>query len=105
MTIWYLAKKINKSYTKIVKIEDYKKVLMELSDDLSIPKYATHLVYMTNADRADEIEEKVMYSILQKRPKRADIYWFVHVNILTEPYKTEYKVTEIVKDDLYQNRF
>jgi KUP system potassium uptake protein len=105
MTIWYLAKKINKSYTKIVKIEDYKKVLVELSADLSIPKYATHLVYMTNAGRTDEIEEKVMYSILQKRPKRADIYWFVHVNILTEPYKTEYKVTEIVKDDLYRVDF
>ena len=105
MTIWYLAKKINKSYTKIVKIEDYKKVLVELSNDLSIPKYATHLVYMTNAGRVDEIEEKVMYSILQKRPKRADIYWFVHVNILTEPYKTEYRVTEIVKDDLYRVDF
>jgi KUP system potassium uptake protein len=60
---------------------------------------------MTNAARTDEIEEKVMYSILQKRPKRADIYWFVHVNILTEPYKTEYKVTEIVKDDLYRVDF
>jgi KUP system potassium uptake protein len=105
MTIWYLAKKINQSYTKIVKIEDYKKVLTELGADLSIPKYATHLVYMTNAGRADEIEEKVMYSILQKRPKRADIYWFVHVNILAEPYKTEYKVTEIVKDDLYRVDF
>jgi KUP system potassium uptake protein len=105
MTIWYLAKKINKSYTKIVKIEDYKKVLVELGADLSIPKYATHLVYMTNAGRTDEIEEKVMFSILQKRPKRADIYWFVHVNILTEPYKTEYKVTEILKDDLYRIDF
>ncbi|WGK94465.1 MULTISPECIES: KUP/HAK/KT family potassium transporter [Flavobacterium] len=105
MTIWYLAKKINKAYTKIVRIEDYKKVLSELSADLSIPKYATHLVYMTNAGRVDEIEEKVMYSILQKRPKRADIYWFVHVNILTEPYKTEYKVTEILKDDLYRIDF
>ncbi len=105
MTIWYLAKKINKSYTKIVKIEDYKKVLMELSEDLSIPKYATHLVYMTNANRIDEIEEKVMYSILQKRPKRADIYWFVHVNILMEPYKTEYRVTEIIKDDIYRIDF
>ncbi|UFH34251.1 KUP/HAK/KT family potassium transporter [Flavobacterium acetivorans] len=105
MTTWYLAKKISKSYTKIVKIQDYKKVLMELSADLSIPKYATHLVYMTNANRIDEIEEKVMYSILQKRPKRADLYWFVHVNILSEPYKTEYKVTEIIKDDLYRVDF
>ena len=105
MTVWFLAKKISKNYTKIVKIDDYKKVLAELSVDLSIPKYATHLVYMTNSNRVDEIEEKVMYSILQKRPKRADIYWFVHVNILNEPYKKEYRVTEIVSDDLYRVDF
>jgi KUP system potassium uptake protein len=105
MTIWYFAKKISKNYTKFVKIDSYKKVLTELSADFSIPKYATHLVYMTNASRTDEIEEKVMYSILQKRPKRADLYWFVHVNILNEPYKTEYKVTEIIKDDLFRIDF
>lgn len=105
MTVWFLAKKISKTYTKIVKIDSYKKVLAELSVDLSIPKYATHLIYMTNSTRTDEIEEKVMYSILQKRPKRADMYWFVHVNILSEPYKREYRVTEIVRDDLYRVDF
>ena len=105
MSTWYLAKQISKNYTKIVKIDNYKKVLAELSIDLSIPKYATHLVYMTNSMRSDEIEEKVMYSILQKRPKRADIYWFIHVNILSEPYKREYKVIEIVKDDIYRIDF
>jgi KUP system potassium uptake protein len=89
----------------MVKINDYKQVLQELSTDLTIPKYATHLVYLTNANRVDEIEEKVLYSILQKRPKRADIYWFIHVNILNEPYKTEYKVTEIVKDDIIRIDF
>jgi KUP system potassium uptake protein len=105
MSIWFLAKKISKNYTKIVKIDHYKKVLAELSVDLTIPKYATHLVYMTNANRIDEIEEKVMYSILQKRPKRADLYWFVHVNVTNEPYKKEYKVTEIIKDDLFRIDF
>jgi KUP system potassium uptake protein len=105
MTIWFLAKQISKNYTKMVKIDDYKKVLAELSLDLSIPKYATHLVYMTNSNRVDEIEEKVMYSILQKRPKRADIYWLIHVNILSEPYRKEFKVNEIIKDDLYRIDF
>jgi KUP system potassium uptake protein len=105
MSTWYRAKKISKNYTKMVKINDYKQVLQELSTDLTIPKYATHLVYLTNANRVDEIEEKVLYSILQKRPKRADIYWFIHVNILNEPYKTEYKVTEIVKDDIIRIDF
>jgi KUP system potassium uptake protein len=105
MTVWFLAKKISKAYTKIVKIDSYKKVLAELSVDLSIPKYATHLIYMTNSTRTDEIEEKVMYSILQKRPKRADMYWFIHVNILSEPYRREYRVVEIIKDDLYRIDF
>ena len=105
MATWYLAKQISKNYTKIVKIEDYKKVLAELSVDLSIPKYATHLVYMTNSNRSDEIEEKVIYSILQKRPKRADLYWFIHVNVLSEPYKKEYRVSEIIKDDIYRIDF
>lgn len=105
MATWFRAKKISKTYTKMVKIDDYKKVLKELSTDMSIPKYATHLVYMTNSGRVDEIEEKVLYSILQKRPKRADLYWFIHVNILNEPYKTEYKVTEIIKDDLIRIDF
>ncbi len=105
MTVWYMAKKISKNYTKMVKIDNYKKVLAELSLDLSIPKYATHLVYMTNSNRVDEIEEKVMYSILQKRPKRADIYWLIHVNILSEPYRKEFKVNEIIKDDLYRIDF
>ncbi len=105
MATWFMAKQISHNYTKIVKIDTYKKVLAELSVDLSIPKYATHLIYMTNSNRSDEIEEKVMYSILQKRPKRADLYWFVHVNILSEPYKKEYRVTEIVKDDIYRVDF
>lgn len=105
MATWFMAKQISHNYTKIVKIDTYKKVLAELSVDLSIPKYATHLIYMTNSNRSDEIEEKVMYSILQKRPKRADLYWFVHVNILSEPYKKEYRVTEIVRDDIYRVDF
>ena len=105
MAVWYRAKQISKNYTKFVKIDDYKKVLAELSVDLSIPKYATHLVYMTNANRRDEIEEKVMYSILQKRPKRADLYWFVHVHVTNEPYRRDYRVSEIVQDDIYRVDF
>lgn len=105
MTTWFLAKRISKNYTKMVQIDDYKKVLADLSLDLSIPKYATHLVYMTNSNKVDEIEEKVMHSILMKRPKRADIYWFIHVNILGEPYRKEYRVTEIIRDDIYRIDF
>lgn len=105
MSTWWKAKSISKNYTKYVPIDGYKKVLAELSIDESIPKYATHLVYMTNAVRTTEIEQKVIYSILQMRPKRADIYWFIHINIVDHPYRRDYKVTEMIKDDLYRIDF
>lgn len=105
MAVWFTAKKIRSEYTEFTKIDNYKNVLAELSNDPSIPKYATHLVYLTNAQFSDEIESKIIYSILQKRPKRADIYWFVHVNVVDEPYKMEYKVREIIKDDVIRIDF
>ncbi|WP_297333517.1 KUP/HAK/KT family potassium transporter [Flavobacterium sp.] len=105
MFVWYTAKRIRSGYTEFVKIDKYKNVLSELSNDLTIPKYATHLVYMTNAQLNDEIESKVLYSILQKRPKRADIYWFVHVNVVDEPYRMEYRVREIMHEDVIRVDF
>lgn len=105
MWIWYDARKIRNSYVEFTKLDDYLGLLYDLSKDLSIPKYATHLVYLTSAGRKDEIESKIIYSILQKQPKRADIYWFVHVDLMDEPYTMEYKVTEIIKDDVIRIDF
>lgn len=105
MSVWFTAKRIRSGYTEFTKIDNYKTVLSELSNDSTIPKYATHLVYMTNAQFGDEIESKVLYSILQKRPKKADIYWFVHVNVVDEPYRMDYRVREIAKDDVIRVDF
>lgn len=105
MMVWNLAKKITRSYTEYVKVEGYKNLLAELSRDLTIPKYATHLVYLTSANHSDEIEAKIIYSILQKRPKRADLYWFVHVDVVDEPHRMEYRVHEILKDDVVRVDF
>jgi KUP system potassium uptake protein len=105
MGIWHTAKRIRSEYTEFTKIDNYKNVLAELSNDQSIPKYATHLVYMTNANLGDEIESKIIYSILQKRPKRADIYWFLHVNVVDEPYRMDYRVRQIMKDDVIRIDF
>ena len=105
MTIWYLAKKIRQRYVDVVKLADHQQKLVDLSNDESIPKYATHLVYMTGANNPEEIESKVIYSILQKRPKRADIYWFVHVDVMDEPYRMDYKVTHVAADDIIRVDF
>ncbi len=105
MFIWYYARKIRNRYLEFVKLEDYLPILEDLSHDLSIPKYATHLVYLTSADNRQEIESKIIYSIMQKRPKRADIYWFVHVDVVDEPYRMEYKVSEFIHDDVIRIDF
>ncbi len=105
MLVWYYARKIRNRYVEFVKLADYLPVLEDLSRDLSVPKYATHLVYLTSADNREEIESKVIYSIMQKQPKRADIYWFVHVDVIDEPYRMEYKVSEFIHDDVIRIDF
>ncbi len=105
MVIWYRANIIKMRLTEYVKLADYIEPLKELSRDMSIPKYATHLVFMSNAARTSEIESKIIYSIFQKRPKRADIYWFVHVDTMDDPYTMEYKVGVIEADDIIKVNF
>jgi KUP system potassium uptake protein len=105
MSIWHLAKKIRKRYVEMVKLADHQQKLIDLSHDESLTKYATHLVYMTSANNPEEIESKIIYSILQKRPKRADIYWFLHVDVVDEPYRMEYKVRHVATDDIIRVDF
>jgi len=105
MACWYIAKAIRQKYVELVPLENYKQMLCDLSVDNSIQKYATHLVYMTSANNPEKIEDKIIYSILQKRPKKADIYWFVHVDVVDEPYKMEYKVTHIADEDIVRVDF
>jgi len=105
MWIWYDARKIRNRYVEFVKIADYLPLLDALKEDQTVPKYATHLVYLTSADHKEDIESKIVYSILQKQPKRADVYWFVHVHVVDEPYRLEYKVTQLVKGDVIRIDF
>ncbi|MGZ5133645.1 MAG: KUP/HAK/KT family potassium transporter, partial [Flavitalea sp.] len=102
---WWRARKIKNRYVEFVRLENYLPLLQELSNDKSIPKYATHLVYLTSADNPKEIEHKIIYSILNKKPKRADIYWFVHVDTLDDPYTSEYSVEHIIPNDIIRVEF
>lgn len=105
MTIWFLGKRIRKNYTEFVRLEDYTTVIEDLSNDESIPQYSNNLIYLTNAHNKNEIESKVIYSILYKRPKRADVYWMLHVNVIDEPYGMEYQIKKfsdkIMRVDFY----
>lgn len=105
MYVWFRSRKIKNRYVEFVHLEDYIPMIQELSNDKSIPKYATHLVYMTSANNHNEIEHKIIYSILNKKPKRADIYWFVHVDVIDEPYTCEYSVEHIIPNDIIRVEF
>jgi KUP system potassium uptake protein len=105
MYVWLKSYYIKRRLTDFVKMEPYIEPLKQLSNDESIGKYATHLVFLTSAERPSEIEQKIIYSIFQKRPKRADIYWFIHVDTTDEPYTMEYRVTELAPDDVFRINF
>lgn len=105
MYIWHRARKIKNRYVEFVRLETYLPMIQELSNDTSVSKYATHLVYLTSADNPKEIEHKIVYSILNRKPKRADVYWFVHVDTQDEPYTNEYKVTTIIPNEIIRIEF
>jgi KUP system potassium uptake protein len=105
MYIWFRSRKIKNRYIEFVRLEHYLPMIQELSNDKTIPKYSTHLVYLTSANNPKEIEHKIVYSILNKRPKRADIYWFVHIDTLDDPYTSEYLVEHIIPNDIIRVEF
>ncbi len=105
MYVWFRARKIKNRYVEFVRMENYIPQIQELSNDRSVAKYATHLVYMTSANNPKEIEHKIIYSILNKKPKRADIYWFVHIDTLDDPYTAEYSVDHIIPNEIIRVEF
>jgi KUP system potassium uptake protein len=96
MYVLYWARKIRDRHIKFVKLQDYIPIIKDLQEDLSIPKEAGNLVYMSMADNEKKIDENIIHSLLRKRPKRADIYWFLHVEVLDEPFEINYSVDTII---------
>ncbi|MDR3678504.1 MAG: KUP/HAK/KT family potassium transporter [Flavipsychrobacter sp.] len=105
MYIWYSARKINNRFLNFIDLKEHIPLIEDLSKDNSIPKFATHLIYLTKANRASQIEQKVLYSIFSRNPKRADIYWFVHIERTDDPYTMEYSVEELRNDKVIRVEF
>ncbi len=98
MYVWYYSRKINNTFLRFTNLKEQTPILNELSEDDSIPKYATHLIYLSKADKTYEIEEKIIKSIFAKKPKRADVYWFLHINRTNDPFALNYEVIELLDD-------
>ena len=94
------GRRITNRFTKFVDLGEHVPMIKELIDDEEIPKFATHIIYLTKANVKHEIEEKIIKSILAKKPKRADVYWFLHLHRTNEPYTLAFDVNELVDDKI-----
>lgn len=99
--IWYKAKKLRERHLSTQDFKPYIPMLKDLMNDDTVAKEATNLVYMTMTSDSKQIDSNIVYSIFRKRPKRADIYWFVHVDICDEPYVKTYKVETLVPGKVF----
>ncbi len=93
---WYFGRKLKNKYVTFTKLDKYLELFKNLTSDESIARTATNLVYIIKANRPDQVESKVIYSIFQKQPKRANTYWLLHIDRTDEPDTFEYKVTYII---------
>ncbi|MCL7987661.1 KUP/HAK/KT family potassium transporter [Sphingobacterium sp. lm-10] len=102
---WYMARKIKNAYIRFVDIRKYYNILSDLSSDTSIQPFASQLVYLTSANNKHDIEDKIVYSIINKKPKRADVYWFVHVDVMDTPHAKDYTVSQLIPGKLVRIDF
>lgn len=102
MVVWHKANKIEQDFVKEVSLEDYKERLKEIKAEKSIPQYATNLVYLTSKETPGMVDNEIMYSIFDKQPKRADVYWFVNILVTDEPRTMEYTVENFGTNDIFK---
>lgn len=98
MYVWYYARFIHKKFIKYVDLGKYSQLFIELSNDKEVTQVSTHLIYLTKSRVRHEIDEKIIQSIFSKKPKRADVYWFLHINHTEDPYTLSYDVSELIDD-------
>ena len=101
MYIWYRASNIRRKYLKFKRLSDYYDIIRDLKADETIPKYATNLVYIRQSDSDDMVEDKLIYSIINKQPKRADHYFLVHFSNDDAPDTLNYTCHELIEQTLY----
>lgn len=102
MILWYKATMIEHAVTKDVSVEDYIFKLEKLRKDEHFPLYATNLVYLTSKSKPGKVNKEIIYSILDKRPKRAQVYWFVNIHVTDEPRTMTYTVENFGTDFVFK---
>ncbi len=105
MYAWFNGRSIKTQFIKFVKLDDYTPIIKDMKLDETIPKYANNLAYLSRAKRTDEVEYKIIYSIIRKQPKRADHYFILNIINQEDPYTFNYSVDEILPGTIYKVDF
>lgn len=106
MFLHYRASRIRSKALKYYKLEKFIPLFQDLINDETVPKFASHLVYLINANRKDDIEASVINSVFRKNQlKRAEVYWFINIHVTDEPYTSAYKVTNIIPQKFFRVDF
>jgi KUP system potassium uptake protein len=100
MFVWYRVTNLKGSLTRYVNVQTVIPKLRELSNDDTIPLFSSNLVYLTSSTTPNKIEDKIVQSILDHQPKRALLYWFVHVEVQDNPYTTAYECDVLAPEDV-----
>jgi KUP system potassium uptake protein len=96
MYVWYNARRMTLKLLTFVSIKDYFGPLEALSQDRNIPKFATHLIYLSKAGSHKQVEKRIMDSIFGINPKRAEVYWLLNFGRSDDPYTMEYSVEPLL---------
>lgn len=105
MYVWYKGEQVHRKFIKYTSLEDQVPALQQLSRNKKIQQTATHLIYLSSSDKPHIVEDRSIKSIMKSPEKKADIYWFVHINVTDEPYTMEYKIKALAPHDVYHLTF
>ena len=101
MYVWVRAIKIRRHYISAKPLDDYYQIISDIKADESIPKYASNLVYINHASKEGAVDDKLLYSIINKQPKRADHYWLINMEFVDTPDTLEYDCETLIPNTLY----
>ena len=101
MLVWVAALKIRRRHLSSKRTSDYYGIISDIKADDTIPKYASNLVYVNHSHGEGSVDDKLVYSIINKQPKRADHYWLLNLEFADTPDTLEYTFTPLVKDTLF----
>lgn len=105
MLAMYHGRKVRNRYISFEKLKKYLPIISDLSMDETVPVFSGNVVYTTHADRVTDLEAKTIHSILNRNPKRADNYWFLHVDVIDDPFMLEYKATDLLDGKIWRIDF